>query len=219
MNQNNEEIKLKLTPELLAHGYVNGIFPMAVDGEIFWFSPKERGIIDFRNFKRGRHFRWLMRHHPFTIKIDSDFIGTMEKCASRHETWINSEIISAYHGLHQLGLAHSVETWLDNELVGGLYLVSIKSGVFGESMFSTVEDASKVALLFLIEHMKQRNFKLLDSQYFTEHLSRFNCVTISKDKYMNLLAEALVNFADFTKDFAEIPAPESNRKVKRKKVD
>ncbi len=219
MNQKNEENELKLTPELLVHGYVNGIFPMAVDGEIYWFCPKERGVIDFHNFKLGRHFRWLMRHHPFTIKIDSDFVGTMKHCASRHETWINSEIITAYHGLHKLGLAHSVETWLGDELVGGLYLVSIKSGIFGESMFSMVEDASKVALLFLIEHMKQRNFKLLDSQYFTEHLSRFNCITISKDEYMKLLSEALVNNADFTKGFTEIPPPEPNRKVKRKKVD
>ena len=219
MNQKDDEKKLKLTPELLVHGYVNGIFPMAVDGEVYWFCPKERGIIDFRNFKRGRHFRWLMRHHPFTIKIDCDFVGTMKNCASRHETWINSEIISAYSELHKLGLAHSVETWLGDELVGGLYLISIKSGVFGESMFSMVEDASKVALLFLIEHMKLRNFNLLDSQYFTEHLSRFNCVEISRSEYEAKLIHALSHDADFTKGFTEIPPPDPDRKVKRKPLD
>ena len=160
-----------------------------------------------------------MKHHPFTIKINADFTGTMKQCASRHETWINSEIIDAYTKLNELGLAHSVETWYEDELVGGLYLVAIKSAVFGESMFSLVEDASKVALLFLIEHLKHRKYILLDSQYITEHLTRFNCIELPRDDYLKKLKLALTQDADFSSGFEPVAPPDPKRKVKRKPVD
>ncbi len=209
----------ELSPEILISGYVQGIFPMAYDDGIYWFSPEMRGIIEFQNFKPGRHLRHLYRHHPFTIKIDADFEATIRACADRESTWINETIIEAYTELHKLGFAHSVETWHGDELLGGLYGVAIRAAFFGESMFSRARDASKVALLFLIERLKERNYKLLDTQYLTEHLARFNGIEIPQSEYLKRLNEALQFEAKFTGGKMIFEPPDPDVAIKRIKLE
>ena len=181
-----------IPPELLLQGYRLGVFPMAMeDGAIEWFSPDPRAIIPLDSFHTPHALRRLLRKKVFEIRIDSRFGEVIRACAKREDTWINDEIIESYELLHSLGHAHSIETWRENKLAGGLYGVSIGGAFFGESMFHQVRDASKVALAALVEHLRTRNFALLDTQWLTPHLHQFGGIEISRKHYLRLLQRAV----------------------------
>ena len=181
-----------IPPEVLLQGYRLGIFPMAMaDGEIEWFSPDRRGILPLDDFHVPHGVKRALRSGAFEVRVNTSFPEVMRRCADRPDTWINDEIIRSYTRLHERGDAHSVETWADGKLAGGLYGVSIGGVFFGESMFHNVTDASKVALCGLVERLRARQFVLLDTQWLTPHLARFGGVEISRRKYMHLLAPAL----------------------------
>ncbi len=180
--------------ELLLGAYCKGVFPMADggDGEIFWYSPERRGIIPLTGLKISRSLRQELRNKKFEIRINSEFEKVISFCAQREDVWISKTIITSYTKLFELGFAHSVETWFENQLVGGLYGVALGGAFFGESMFSKKTNASKVALVALVERMNERNFVLLDTQYKTPHLSTLGCIEISREEYLQRLHAALL---------------------------
>jgi leucyl/phenylalanyl-tRNA---protein transferase len=184
-----------LDPQTLLTAYANGIFPMAGrDGSIEWFSADPRGVIPLESFHvPGRSLPQILRQNKFEIRLNSDFEATMRACQENRAdgTWINDRLIAAYVALHRLGFAHSVEAWQAEKLVGGLYGVSLGAAFFGESMFHRVRDASKVALVHLVQRLRQRDFRLLDTQAVTSHLARFGCVEIPAEQYLAQLQEAI----------------------------
>lgn len=188
----------RLPPQLLIAAYLQGVFPMGVDGRIEWFSPDPRAILPLDGFRIPRTLRQLLRQGRFELRINTVFKQVMLACTEREEgTWITPEIVRAYVELHRLGLAHSVEAWKDGELAGGLYGVAIGGAFFGESMFHRVRDASKVALAALVERMRTRGYALLDVQFTTAHLARFGVVEIPRDEYLRRLAEAVALRCEF----------------------
>lgn len=182
-----------LQPERLLTAYATGIFPMAdEDGKIYWYSPDPRAVIELDRFHVPRTLRQAYRRRPFELVVDQDFEAVIRGCADRPEgTWISAEIVEAYCRLHALGVAHSVEARQGPELVGGLYGVALAGAFFGESMFHTESDASKIALVYLVERMIARGYQLLDVQFITPHLQRFGAVEISRKDYLNRLEAAL----------------------------
>ena len=171
---------------------------MAVeDGEIAWFSPDPRGIIPLDAFHIPHGLRRSLRKNDFEIRFNTAFAEVIRACGERTETWISPEIVHSYLNLHELGFAHSVETWRGNQLVGGLYGVSVYGAFFGESMFHRETDASKVALVALVERLQDRAFRLLDTQYTTPHLRSFGAVEIPRAKYLRLLKQALASDCRF----------------------
>jgi len=185
----------KLTPEMLLSAYANGIFPMAVNkrGDLRWFSPDPRAIIPLdERFHIPHGLRRTLKKDLFSITINQDFLAVIEACSTAHgETWISREIIRSYHELHQRGLAHSVEARLNGELAGGLYGVALGGAFFGESMFHRATDASKVALVALVERLRARGYSLLDTQWTTPHLMQFGPLEIPREEYLQLLQVAL----------------------------
>ena len=187
-----------LTPELLIAAYAHGVFPMDVDGEIEWFSPGPRAILELERFHISQTLRQTCQQNRFEIRIDGAFREVMLACGDREEgTWISGEIVSVYCRLNEAGLAHSVECWRDGELAGGLYGVSLGGAFFGESMFTRERDASKVALVHLVRRMQDRGFTLLDVQFMTSHLQRFGATEIARAEYMDRLQAALAIEARF----------------------
>jgi len=183
-----------LDPSLLVRAYREGIFPMALEhGEIGWFSPDPRGILPLDAFHIPSRLARVVRRGRFQIAIDRDFGRVMRECAADREegTWISGDIVEAYGALHRLGLAHSVEAWLDGDLVGGLYGVHLGGAFFGESMFHRVTDASKVALVALVDRLTRHGFRLLDVQWTTPHLERFGAIAVSRREYLRRLRQAL----------------------------
>jgi leucyl/phenylalanyl-tRNA--protein transferase len=181
-----------IDPELLLQGYQLGVFPMAMeDDSIAWFSPDPRAIIPLENFHVPHDLRRLARKEVFEIKIDNSFSDVIRGCAKRKDTWINREIIESYERLYELGHAHSVETWTKSKLAGGLYGVAVGGAFFGESMFHRVRDASKIALVRLVEHLRAKKFTLLDTQWLTPHLEQFGAIEISRAQYLKLLQRAV----------------------------
>lgn len=183
---------------LLVSAYSSGWFPMAVDhGEIRWYSPDPRGVIPLDSFHVPSRLARVIRSGRFTIEIDRSFEAVMRACAETDRndgdpgTWISGEILESYVELHRLGIAHSVETWQGDRLVGGLYGVALGGAFFGESMFHHATDASKVALAALVDRLRARGFRLLDIQWVTPHLEQFGAVEISRQKYLEQLADAL----------------------------
>lgn len=191
----------ELTPELILRSYAAGFFPMAEDrsGPIAWYSPDPRAIIPLDRFKVSRSLRQRAQKGQLEIRINTSFAGVMRRCAARDETWISDEIIEAYCQLFDMGHAHSVETWQHGQLVGGLYGVTLGGAFFGESMFSQVTDASKIALWYLVRRLTERGFLLLDTQFLTPHLASLGAREISRDDYLSMLHEALSIEAAFTK--------------------
>ena len=184
----------RLDPRLLLQGYAAGIFPMADSrqaSELFWVEPRARAVIPLDSFHLSKSLRRTIRSGKFTVTIDRDFPAVIEACADREETWINGDIERAMLALHGTGHAHSVEVWNDGELVGGLYGVKLGRAFFGESMFSRMTDASKVALAWLVARMKAGGFTLLDCQFMTSHLASLGAVSISRKAYVALLGGAL----------------------------
>jgi leucyl/phenylalanyl-tRNA--protein transferase len=190
------ETQVKLTSALLLNAYGQGIFPMAdEDGTIYWYDPDPRAIIPLDNFHVPRSLARTIRRGQFEVRVDTTFRVVMAACAEpspgREVTWISPEIITAYSELHTLGFAHSVECWRAGELVGGLYGVSLGGLFAGESMFSWATDASKVALVYLVERLRRGGFVLLDTQFMTDHLRRFGAIEIPREEYQVRLAHAL----------------------------
>jgi leucyl/phenylalanyl-tRNA--protein transferase len=178
--------------DLLLQGYRLGVFPMAMeDDSIAWFSPDPRAIIPLENFHVPHALRRVARKKIFEIKIDNRFGEVIGACAKRKDTWINREIIESYERLHELGHAHSIEAWTKNKLAGGLYGVAIGGAFFGESMFHRVTDASKIALVALVEHLHEKKFALLDTQWNTPHLQQFGAIEISRNQYLKSLGRAV----------------------------
>lgn len=171
--------------EFLLGAYREGVFPMAApDGEIQWFSPDPRGVLPLEKFYRPHGLRRTLKAGKFEIRLNTAFREVMEACASRDETWIDGEILDTYCELHARGYGHSVEAWYDGKLAGGLYGVALGGAFFGESMFHRVTDASKVALVGLVERLEARGFGLLDLQWVTPHLSQFGAIEIPRRDYL-----------------------------------
>jgi len=184
----------RLDPRLLLQGYAAGIFPMADSrqaSELFWVEPRSRAIMPLDKFHLSKSLRRTIRSGKFTVTMDRDFPAVITACADREETWINGDIERAMLALHGTGHAHSVEVWHEGELVGGLYGVKLGGAYFGESMFSRMTDASKVALAWLVARMKVGGFTLLDCQFMTSHLASLGAVSISRKAYVALLGGAL----------------------------
>jgi leucyl/phenylalanyl-tRNA--protein transferase len=201
-----------LTPDLLLRAYAAGIFPMAdsaEDPDIFWVDPEWRGIIPLQEFHVPHRLRRVIRSALFEVRCDTAFEAVIRGCAApaadRPRTWINDEIVRLYTDLFRRGCAHSVESWYEGELVGGLYGVSINGAFFGESMFSRMTDASKVALVHLVARLIRGGYSLLDTQFVTQHLQRFGAVEIPRADYRRRLAVALVGYAEFHPGLAGDP--------------
>lgn len=181
-----------IAPEVLLQGYRLGVFPMGMeDGSIEWFSPDPRGILPLESFHLPHALERLVRKEIFETRINTAFARVIRRCAKRDATWINRQIVESYTHLHELGHAHSVETWQQGRLVGGLYGVTLGGAFFGESMFHEVTDASKVALVALVQRLRFKRFMLLDTQWLTPHLERFGGIEVSRRQYMHLLTRAV----------------------------
>ncbi|MCL4128923.1 UNVERIFIED_CONTAM: hypothetical protein GTU68_030734 [Idotea baltica] len=167
------------------------------DAEIFWVDPKRRGIIPLNGFHISRSLRRRLLRCGFDIRIDTAFADVVDGCADRAETWINAEIRQHYIALHNAGYAHSLEVWDGTDLVGGVYGVTVGAAFFGESMFSRRTDASKIALAYLVDRLRQAGFQLFDTQFLTEHLASLGAVEIPRGSYHERLDEAIVRHADF----------------------
>jgi leucyl/phenylalanyl-tRNA--protein transferase len=188
----------KPNPHILLSAYMQGIFPMAhpeEDGAIYWYAPDPRGILPIEEFHCPSRLAQTVRQEPYEIRYNTAFRRVMEECAAprkiQKSTWISEGLIEAYCELHELGFAHSVEAWLDERLVGGLYGVSVGGLFAGESMFFRETDASKICLVHLVERLAERGFTLLDIQFVNEHLEQFGAVEITRDEYERRLADAL----------------------------
>ena len=189
-----------LPAPLLLRAYQEGLFPMGMeDGEIGWFSPDPRGVIPLDAFHASDRLRRVVRQGKFRVEIDTAFEAVMRACAERPDegTWITSDIVESYVELFRLGHAHSVETWQDDSLVGGLYGVHVGGAFFGESMFHRATDASKVALVALVDRLTSGGFTLLDIQWLTPHLATFGAVEIPRAEYLRRLRRALETDARF----------------------
>jgi leucyl/phenylalanyl-tRNA--protein transferase len=181
-----------IPPNLLLQAYSQGIFPMADDGEIFWYEPKMRGLIPLdERFHVSHNLKKLWNKKPFEIRFDTAFREVMKGCSEREETWIDPVILESYCKLHEIGHAHSVECWDEEGLQGGLYGVSLGKAFFGESMFSRKTGASKIAMIELVERLRARGFKLLDTQWMTDHLRTFGGFEIPQQEYLKLLKVAI----------------------------
>ncbi len=183
----------ELSVDLILQGYTQGCFPMAdPDGEIYWYSPDPRTVFTYADFRIPRSLRPVLNRGAFEMRLNTRFEQVMRSCGDRPEgTWISERLLTVYCEMHRLGLAHSVESWQDGRLAGGLYGVALGGAFFGESMFHRVTDASKVALVFLMKHLKKRGFTLIDTQWTTPHLARFGAREIPRATYLRQLAEAL----------------------------
>lgn len=186
-------MNLRLKPDLVLAAYKMGLFPMGHDdGEIYWFSPDPRCIIEFDDFRIHRSLRQKIRRGEFEVRFDTAFDDVLRACADRPEgTWITSGIAAVYSQLHRMGYAHSVEAWQDDHLAGGLYGVALGGAFFGESMFHRATDASKVALAALIAHLQARGFELVDTQWSTPHLLSLGASEIPRSRYLRRLRRAV----------------------------
>jgi leucyl/phenylalanyl-tRNA--protein transferase len=186
-----------ISVELLVQAYLSGSFPMADPEEgdqIYWHTPETRGLIPLDDtFKVPKNLMRLYKKEKFELTINRAFLEVIEQCSllRQGDTWISEEIIAVYTEMHKLGLAHSFEVWLDGALVGGLYGVAIGKAFFGESMFHKVTDASKIALVFLVEFLKEQNFQLLDCQYLNPHLLQFGAYEVTQEEFLSRLQEII----------------------------
>jgi leucyl/phenylalanyl-tRNA---protein transferase len=194
----NEMHAPKITPEIVLRAYAEGLFPMAErhdDPSLFWVSPDLRAIFPLDTFHVAKRLARTVRSDKFVVTADTCFGAVMQACAApapgREDTWINDEILRLYMALHSCGHAHSIETWFDGEMVGGLYGVSLGGAFFGESMFSCATDASKVALVHLVARLKAGGFRLLDAQFITAHLASLGAIEIPRARYLAKLQHAI----------------------------
>ena len=191
---------IPLDPETLLSAYSQGAFPMTDrDGQTRWYTADPRGVLPLDSFHIPKSLAQIVRQKKFEIRINHDFRATMRACMTcpRDGSWISEELLAAYCKLHELNHAHSVESWRDGKLTGGLYGVTLGGAFFGESMFHNERDASKVALVHLVDRLRERGFTLLDAQAQTSHLAQFGCVQIPARQYLSKLREALVRRCEF----------------------
>jgi len=194
---------VELSPELLLRAYAAGIFPMSEsreDADIFWVDPETRGILPLDDFHIPKSLKKIVRKNVFDVHCNKAFDEVLRLCATvpgRPETWINPSIQRAATELHKMGFAHSVECWQHDQLVGGLYGIALGGAFFGESMFSLKPNASKVALVHLVARLKHGGFKLLDTQFVTEHLTQFGVIEIPARIYLQQLSGALSHRLQF----------------------
>lgn len=185
---------LAITPEMLLRAYAMGVFPMAEsreNPEIRWIDPRRRGVFELGQFHISRRLAALIRQNRFQISVNRDFGGVVQACADRPETWINAEIFALYTALHRAGFAHSLEVWDEDQLVGGVYGVTLGAAFFGESMFSRRANTSKLALAFLMHRLRAGGFALFDTQFLTPHLASLGAVEIPRAEYRRRLEKAL----------------------------
>jgi len=195
-----ESPELEVTPALVLRAYAAGVFPMADSAEteeIFWVDPRKRGILPLNAFHLSRSLRKRILRGGYQVRVDHAFDAVLAACADRPETWINPTIRMLYAGLNRMGHAHSIEIWADGELAGGLYGVRLGAAFFGESMFSRMRDASKIALVHLVARLKAGGFTLLDTQFTTPHLEAMGARSIPKANYHEMLDRAVSRQADF----------------------
>jgi len=201
-----ETALVEITPDVLLKAYACGIFPMAEsadDPALYWIEPERRGVIPLEGFHVPTRLARSVRRNPFTVVADRDFDSVIAGCGEagpgRARTWINTRIRNLYRGLYDIGHCHTVEVYDGDELVGGLYGVSLGRAFFGESMFHRARDASKIALVHLVARLKAGGYKLLDTQFVTDHLKIFGAIELSRRQYHKVLAEALIGEADFAR--------------------
>ena len=201
-----DDIAVEITPQVLLKAYSCGIFPMAEhanDPALYWIEPQERGILPLDTFHVPKRLLRTVRRSPWQIKVDTDFDGVIDGCAcikpSRKSTWINNRIRALYRELFKLGYCHTVEVWDEEDLIGGLYGVALGGAFFGESMFSTARDASKISLVHLCARLIEGGFTLLDTQFVTEHLRQFGTIEVNRDTFQELLEDSLRETADFNR--------------------
>jgi leucyl/phenylalanyl-tRNA--protein transferase len=217
-----ESASSEITPDVLLRAYACGIFPMsesADDPTIFWVEPEQRGIIPFDGFRIPSRLARTVRSDMFRVSVDTAFARTIAGCAApqpgREDTWINGRIRELYSALHRIGHCHSVEVWSGDDLVGGLYGVSLGRAFFGESMFHHARDASKVALVHLVARLVAGGYTLLDTQFVTEHLRSFGAIEVSRRHYRALLDEALKGAGDFFALPARITGAQALAQIRR----
>lgn len=204
MSRRTDPFAIELTPELVLRAYHAGIFPMAEDAaseDLFWVSPQRRGIIPLDKLHVSRSLKKTLRTHAWRLRVDTDFGAVIEGCATagtdRGSTWINRAIRRVYADLFARGICHTVEVWDGDELVGGLYGLSLGAAFFGESMFHRRTDASKVAMVHLVDRLRAGGYRLLDTQFLTDHLKSLGGIEIPREDYELRLAEALRHAGDF----------------------
>ena len=210
------DILVGTTPKNLLSAYKHGLFPMAESStakKLCWIDPPKRGVIPLNQVHISRSLRKKVRAQNFDIRVDTDFRSVIKGCAkktkNRKDTWINPQIIQLYSELFELGYCHSVEAWLDNKLVGGLYGISLNGAFFGESMFSRATDASKVSLIYLIARLIYGKYSLLDTQFFSSHLKKFGAIEIMRVKFSEVLAHSMKVYGEFSK----LPESTSGEKI------
>jgi leucyl/phenylalanyl-tRNA---protein transferase len=213
-----DDIVIEITPQVLLKAYACGIFPMAEsadDPALYWIEPQQRGVLPLDRMHVPRRLARTIKQGTFDIRVDSDFDGVISGCAAsrpgRRTTWINPRIRGLYRDLFNSGYCHTVEAWAGERLVGGLYGVALNGAFFGESMFSTERDASKVALVYLCARLARGGFVLLDTQFVTDHLRQFGTVEIERGEFHKLLERALAHEADF----AALPKDASPEEILR----
>jgi leucyl/phenylalanyl-tRNA---protein transferase len=201
-----ETALVEITPDVLLKAYACGIFPMAEsadDPALYWIEPERRGVIPLEGFHIPTRLARSVRRTSLTVVADRDFDSVIAGCGEagpdRARTWINTRIRNLYRGLYDIGHCHTVEVYDGDELVGGLYGVSLGRAFFGESMFHRARDASKIALVHLVARLKAGGYKLLDTQFVTDHLKIFGAIELSRRQYHKVLAEALIGEADFAR--------------------
>ena len=204
MSKKTDPFAIELTPELIIRAYQAGIFPMAEDAsspDLFWVSPRMRGVMPLDGFHVSKSLRKALKQHSFSIRVDSDFDSVIEGCATegedRESTWINPTIRKLYGELYRRGYVHTVEVWDGDELVGGLYGLSLGAAFFGESMFHRRTNASKIAMAHLIARLNAGGYRLLDTQFVTDHLQSLGGIEIAREVYEVQLAEALLHKGDY----------------------
>lgn len=208
--------RVDITPEILLKAYAAGIFPMAEDADdptIYWVEPKARGILPLDGFHVAKRLARTVRADGFTVRVDQDFDAVIAGCAAprrdAERTWINARIRDLYGALFDAGHAHTVEVYAEDRLVGGLYGVSLGAAFFGESMFHTVRDASKVALVHLVARLRAGGYRLADTQFITDHLAQFGAEEVPRHVYKRRLAEAIAQPADWDVWPRDVPVPGS----------
>ena len=205
-----------LTPEVLLSGYARGIFPMAESRDapvLHWVDPRSRGVVALHKFHISRSLAREIRRGDYTIQTNSAFSDVVRLCAAREDTWINGQLVQLYDGLHAMGHAHSLEVWQDGALTGGIFGVTLGAAYFGESMFSTRSNTSKIALAYLVDRLVAGGFTLFDTQFLTPHLASPGAVEIPRSDYRARLAEALERYADFNGPATPLPHSLLQRKT------
>ncbi|HHG89671.1 MAG TPA: leucyl/phenylalanyl-tRNA--protein transferase [Devosia sp.] len=204
MTSRTDPFSPELSADLIVRAYQAGIFPMSEsrdDPDVFWVSPEMRGIIPLDGFKTSRSLRKILRNHTYSIKIDTDFDGVIEGCASfgtaRQSTWISDTIRKLYGELFRRKVCHTVEVWEKDHLVGGLYGLALGGAFFGESMFHRRPNTSKIALAHLVARLNTGGYQLLDTQFISDHLKTLGAVEIPRAEYEKRLSEALMTEGDF----------------------